>query len=503
VQLEKAYHQLNSDSQISHDTAIKMLFGSDKGCMKFMGCKMGLGVFIAEAGLNKFAIHQGANDGFRCLYLYCFAGPDRGKGLVALCNADLKGVLFNSEVAQLVLKEFKMEGIDTSLFKENFSTDNLPQEEIVNLGYKNLVFNAFIPTRPEAITDKGPLDPLAPFNKLVGGNVMEVSNDLFARAENLFSDHLPKFDPELFGAQGKVMDSWETVRHNPLDVDFQIIELKIPAFFNYVLLSTKYHSGNYSPEVKLEGQVTFESAWEEFLPKTALQGHSEMRIKLPSPTKVYSRIKVSMFPDGGFTRLGLYETLPENEVKTFLPLKEAKNIVYDEKIPQTSKPLFIKYSPDETEIKKNWASLESGAEFNNASVALGARILKATDEHYSPAVLVISPFAPINMFDGMESARSRIPGHFEEVIVELAKKAPVKKVEMDFTYFVNNNPLEVDVDGLVNGEWLKLVEKTNVKAYAGKQIAFPVINNGIVEQVRVRTYPCGGMNRFKVFSNLV
>ena len=502
VKLESAYHQLKSDSAISHDTAIKMLFGSDKGCMKFMGCKMGLGVFIAEAGLNKLAIHQGANDGFRCLYLYCFAGPDRGKGLVTLCNSDLNGMLFNSEVAQQVLKEFNLEGIEVLKFKEQFSAKDLPQEEIVNIGYKQLVFNAFLPTRPEAITDKGPIDPLANFNKLVGATVIDVSNELFARAENLFSDHLPKFDPELFGAQGKIMDSWETVRHNPQDLDYQIIELKEPSSFNYILLSTKYHSGNFSPSVNIEGKLNVNDAWEEFLPITTLQGHSEIRIKLDSLPKVYSRIKVNMYPDGGLTRLGLYQDLPDQEEKSFLPLKEAKNTVYHEKIPQTNKQLFIKYSPDQNEIKKNWATIKTGEEFNNASVALGAKILKATDEHYSPAVLVISPFSPINMFDGMESARSRIPGHFEEVIVELAQEAPATRIEMDFTYFVNNNPLDVAVDALLDGRWVKLVEKTNVKAYAGKQMAFSINETGKIKQVRVRTYPCGGMNRFKVFSKL-
>jgi allantoicase len=477
-----------------------MLFGKDLGCMKFMGCKMGLGVFIAEAGPNKFAIHQGANDGFRCLYLYCFAGPDRGQGLVALCNSDLNGVLFNAEVAQLVLKEFKVSGVDLSKFKENFSSDNLAQEEIVNIGYKHLVFNAFSPTRPEEITDKGPLDPLASFNQLVGAKVLEVSNELFARAENLISDYLPKFDPELFGAQGKVMDSWETVRHNPLGVDFLMLEMKNPSAFSYVLLSTKYHSGNFSPVVKLDGQALGSETWEEFLPKTNLQGHSELRIKLDSSTKIFSKIKVSMYPDGGFTRLGLYQEVPKNEAPTFLSLKDAKGIVFEEKIPQTSKPLFIKYSPIPQEIEKNWSSVHSGEEFNNASTALGATILKATDEHYSPAVLVISPFSPINMFDGMESARSRIPGHFEEVVVKLAKVAACKKIETDFTYFVNNNPLEVSVDGLASGEWIELIPRTNVKAYAGNKMSFGINEKRSVSQVRVRTYPCGGMNRFKVFS---
>jgi allantoicase len=144
--------------------------------------------------------------------------------------------------------------------------------------------------------------------------------------------------------------------------------------------------------------------------------------------------------------------------------------------------------------------VKTGEEFNNASVALGARILKATDEHYSPAVLVISPFAPINMFDGMESARSRTPGHYEEVIIELAKPAPVHRLEFDFTYFVNNNPLEVAVEGLVNQQWKPVLAKTNVKAYAGNKVVFRIHSQDIISQLRVTTHPCGGINRFKAYS---
>ena len=498
--LEEAYHNLTGSGSISHDTAVQMLLGSDKGCQRFMGCKMGLGIFIAEAGLNKMAIHQGANDGFRCIYLHCFAGPDRGKGLVALCNSDLSGVLFNAEVTQIILRAFQMQGVDLSKFKANFKTEHLSQEEIVNIGYKSLVFNAFIPTRPEPIIDKGPIDPLAIYNTLVGSKVLEVTDELFAQADNLISDHLPKFDPELFGKQGKVMDSWETVRHNQKGEDYLILEMKASARFNYILLSTKYHSGNYSPVVKFEGQSSVSQNWIEFLPKTNLAGHSEKRIKLTKATEAFARIKVTMYPDGGFTRLGLYENLPEEVAKTFQMIEEAKNIPYEEKIPQTNKPLSIKYNPDENEIKKNFHSIVAGSEFNNASLALGARIIKATDEHYSPAVLVLSPFAPINMFDGMESARSRIPGHFEEIILALANKTKIHRIEMEFTFFVNNNPLEVDVEGLSMGEWIVLIKKTNVKAYAGNQIAFQIKDERIYEQLRVRTFPDGGMNRFRAFS---
>jgi len=371
---------------------------------------------------------------------------------------------------------------------------NLKQEEIVNIGYKNLVFSAFKRPVPEPITDKGPMDPLASYNLAVGGKVLEVTNDLFARAENLLSDHLPKFDPELFGKQGKVMDSWETVRHNLRGEDHLIFELKKPSSIKYVLLSTKYHTGNHSPKVRLDGELN--GSWQEILPVTDLTGHSEMRVKLNTETPVFSKIKVTMYPDGGFTRLGLYHEVPAEIIESFDGICRP----YEEKVPASKKPLSIPYVNVANEINKNWSTIPKGAEFNNASSALGAKVLKATDEHYSPAALVLSPFAPINMFDGMESARSRKPGHFEEVVIQLAKTSPISKVEMDFTYFVNNNPLEVELEGFINSKWIPLIPRTNVKAFAGNKKSFLIKETTPVEQLRVKTIPDGGINRLKVIS---
>lgn len=487
-----AYQDIKGSGAISHDTARLMLFGSDKGCRKFMGALMGLGIFIVEAGPNRFMLHQGANDGFRGIFLHCFFGPDAGKGLVVLSNAEFNGVLFNAEVTQEILKEFRITGIDFDKFQTNFSANSISQENVVNTGYKSLIFDAFHRTRPEAIDDKGPKDPLANFNLCVGGKITEVSNELFARADNLLSDHLPKFDPELFGAQGKIMDSWETVRHNTAGMDQMVFELARPDVVRFILLSTKYHSGNYAPAVKIEGRVNGD--WLEILPKTKLLGHSEMRITLPHPTGKVSEIRVSQFPDGGFTRLGLYSDLPKDLQKTF----DGQSRVYEEKIPQTVKPLAIKYEVTPEEIRKNWASVVG--EYNNASLSLGAKLISATDEHYSPASLILSPFAPIHMFDGLENARSRRLDSYEEVVVELARIAPIHKVEMDFTYFVNNNPLYVSLDGLRDGNWESLIIKTFVKAYAGNKKVFLIDNKEAFSQVRLRSYPCGGLNRLKIFS---
>jgi allantoicase/malate synthase/CubicO group peptidase (beta-lactamase class C family) len=496
--LENAYHDIAGSGPISHDTAREMLHASDKGCMKFMGSKMGIGVFVAEAGENKLMLHQGANDGFRCLYLHCFQGPDRGKGAVLFCNAELNGVLFISEVTQALLKHWNMQGIDQSQFLSEFSAESIPQEQLVNMGYKNLVFNSFIPTKAEPILVKGPLDPLAKYNLATTAKIIEVSNDKFARAENLLSTHEPIFDPTLFGKQGKVMDSWESVRHNQNEYDYLILELSKPSTINFVRFSTKYHFGNQAEYLGLQGFNG--SDWEWIIPKTKMKGHAFLN--LLGNGKTYSMIKALMYPDGGFSRLGLFDSLPENEKQNFKSMSHAEPISFDEKIPATKKPLTIFYQPSTQDIENNWKRFKTGDKVNIASLALGAKLLKATNEHYGPAIQVLSPFPAINMFDGLESARSREPGHSEEVIISLAKTSSIDSIEMDFTYFVNNNPMFVSVEAKLNGEWTEIISKTKVKAFAGNKKIFKINSKSAISDLKVITYPDGGMNRLKVWANL-
>ncbi|MBC7537921.1 MAG: serine hydrolase, partial [Bacteriovorax sp.] len=431
--LTTAFHDLKGSGPISHDTAVLMLYGTDKGCMNFMGVKMGLGIFTVDAGPNKLAIHQGANDGFRCLFVHCYDGPNIGSGMTILCNGELNGVLFNSEVAQAIFRELKMEGIDLLKFNTNFEVKNIPQEEIVNIGYKKLVFTAFLPSLPEKIIDKGSLDPLANFNLAVGGNILEVTNQKFARAENLLSDHLPTFNPDLFGVQGKIMDSWETVRHNQKECDTLIFELKKESNISYISVSTKFHLGNQAQFVKVEGYDSKSHQWVDVISKTKLAGHALKNMLSLNPKNTFSKIQVSLYPDGGLTRLGLYsDNLPENEKNKFQSIVSATSIPFTDEIAKTLKPLTVPYAPDETEIKKNWQALKPGDEFDVANLAYGGKILSASNEHYGPAIQIISPFGPMHMFDGFESARSREKGHCEEVLIQLAKSIAVNRIEMDF-----------------------------------------------------------------------
>lgn len=218
-----------------------------------------------------------------------------------LCNGDLHGVFFIAELTQLFLSTIAgmQEGsLDVSKFHSDFSLSTLKPEEIVNIGYKQLVFDAFIPSLPERIVDRGPLDPLAAYNLCVGARIVSVSDQRFARAENLISECLPRFDPQLYGRQGKVMDSWESGRHNQSGADTLVLELKRPAAVRYVFISTKYHLGNQAPFVRLEGAISdgvAELKWTEFLARTSLEGHSELGITLSQTTAAFSHIREDFF----------------------------------------------------------------------------------------------------------------------------------------------------------------------------------------------------------------
>jgi len=297
-----------------------------------MGVNIGIGVFVAEAGANRLAIHQGANDGFRGLSAYCFDGPDTGKGFVILCNADSNGVLFVAEVAQQILEALKFTGVNYSLFSTQFDSSRIPQEEVVNNGYKNLVFRAFEKDLPEAIAEPWRMDTLADYNLAVGGMVLFTTNQRF-RAENLLSSRLPVFNPILYGRQGHIMESWETFHHNRRPPSYPrdelIFEMIKPSSVHYVSLSTKFHYGNQAEFVKIEGKEVGSKEWKTLVPKIKLEGHALKQVLSQDTKTLFHQIKASIYPNGGFTRLGLYtENLPADEKSKFKSPEEAISIMF-------------------------------------------------------------------------------------------------------------------------------------------------------------------------------
>ena len=498
--LEVSFNHYDPRARISHDTATRILEDTDSSSQEFMGVNLGIGVFIAEAGENRFAVHQGANDGYRCLSLHCYRGPDRGKGMVMLCNSDQNGVAFIAEAAQQILKALGISGIHFDRFASQLDISKMPEEERVNLGYKKLLFDAFVPDLPEEISKTGEIDPLSKVNLATGATLRGVTNQRFARAENLISPRIPVFDPELYGRQGKIMDSWESARHNPMEFDRVIFDLRKPAYIHYLQFSTRFHLGNQAPLVEVLGQKVGSDSWITLVPKTTLEGHALKRVTSANSSTQIRAVKVKMYPDGGLTRLGLFDDLlPASEKSKFKPVSSAVSEPYPDAIPQPQKPLTPKFHANEERIAAIWSRSHSLKWIDLASSAYGAKILKASNEHYGPASQMISPYAPLHMFDGLESARSRSPGHTESVHLQLAKPGKIARIEMDFTYFRNNNPREVELQGLSQGVWKQILPKTLVKHYAGNRFIRDLDSKEVYTEVKLTVHPDGGLNRLHLF----
>jgi CubicO group peptidase (beta-lactamase class C family) len=161
-QLALAYKRPEGCGAVTHAAAVSMLKDRpDLGSYEFMKAKMGVGMFVfdvqSEGGgpPNRWMLHQAANDGYRGVLLICFDGPDAAqgpRGLVVICNGDNQGMLLNCAVSRALLASpaaFSppLQGLDwdrVPSMDEGFSTEGMKQEEIVNLGLRGLVLNAFV-----------------------------------------------------------------------------------------------------------------------------------------------------------------------------------------------------------------------------------------------------------------------------------------------------------------------------------------------------------------------
>lgn len=161
-QLAVAYRRPEGCGSITHDAARQVL-GSrpDRGSEAFMRSRMGVGMFVFDVASpqgvpNRWMVHQAANDGFRGVLLVCFDGPDaaRGpRGFVCIVNGDNQGMLAVAAISRAILQSNDafsppLQGLDFSRvpsMEGGFSTEGLKQEEIVNLGLKDLLLAAFVP----------------------------------------------------------------------------------------------------------------------------------------------------------------------------------------------------------------------------------------------------------------------------------------------------------------------------------------------------------------------
>jgi allantoicase len=142
----------------------------------------------------------------------------------------------------------------------------------------------------------------------VNGAKAVLCNDMFfSHMENL-----------IMPGKGKNMgDGWETKRNrNPGNRDWVIVRLAHRGFIDKISIDTNHFKGNYPDSCLIEGCIlssdeqihaSSEISWKAILPQTKLKAdHKHYFEKEIVGKNVYTHVRLSIFPDGGISRMRLW-----------------------------------------------------------------------------------------------------------------------------------------------------------------------------------------------------
>jgi allantoicase len=299
-------------------------------------------------------------------------------------------------------------------------------------------------------------------SRRLGGSVAAANDELFAERENLIKPNEPVFSSYTFGHKGQIMDGWESRRRREPGHDWAVVRLGVPGVVGGVVVDTSYFTGNYPPEVSVEGlaldgypsPAELDSArWIPLVPRSPAKGDSRNGYAVDGSPWV-THVRLCQYPDGGVARLR----------------------VHGEPVPD---PRFL-----------------LGSALDLAALANGAVVTGCSNMHYSSPTNLISPGEARVMGEGWETARRRDDGN-DWVEIALAGPGVVSLLELDTSCFVGNAPGWARVTG---DDGIELLPRTRLQPDTRHR--FRVDGAPEVATVRVDIYPDGGMARLRAWGRL-
>ena len=156
--------------------------------------------------------------------------------------------------------------------------------------------------RPDFSGVTGSIDLVALEN---GGRAIACSDEHYGSMHNL----------NLAGRGVNMGDGWETARRRGPGNDWVVLALGHPGRIDKVEVDTAHFKGNYPDRVSLEA-ATFASddeaqhdsdAWQTLLPESKLEMDKQHYFEIElQDTGVVSHVRMSVYPDGGVSRLRLH-----------------------------------------------------------------------------------------------------------------------------------------------------------------------------------------------------
>jgi allantoicase len=314
-------------------------------------------------------------------------------------------------------------------------------------------------------------------NEKLGGRVLFANDDFFASKDNLVKAAAPVFIADKYTEFGKWMDGWESRRKRVAGYDHCIVQLGLPGEIDGVNIDTSFFTGNYPEYASLEASELengdYKNAqWTEILAKSALAGGSHNFFPIKSKNR-WTHLRLNIFPDGGVARLRVH-----GRVK-----------------------------PHAHQLK---------GEIDLAALATGGVVITANDMYFGPKDNVIYPGRATHMGEGWETRRKRGPGH-DWLILKLAGKGKIKRIEVDTNHFKGNFPDRCSVDGLSLNEnllpcdfrdrkdlpWTPIMSEAKLQGHHIHQFEKELANlQQAYTYLRLNIFPDGGISRFRVWGSL-
>ena len=298
----------------------------------------------------------------------------------------------------------------------------------------------------------------------LGGGVVAANDELFAAADHLVLDQTPTFNPHSFGPKGQIYDGWESRRRRTPGHDHAIVRLGVPGIVRGVVVDTAFFTGNYPPEVSVEGcgvsghpdpGELAAASWVTLVPRSPVAGDSRNPFAVEVPTR-FTHVRLSIYPDGGVARLR----------------------VQGEPVPDPR--------------------LFPGGLVDLAALENGGRVTGCSNMFYGVPSNLLRPGLARVMGEGWETARRRDDGN-DWVEVALAAPGRIMLAELDTTHFKGNAPGEAQLGGAngADAHWLQLLERSRLQPDTRHR--FPVTVSAAVERVRLDVFPDGGMARLRLW----
>lgn len=303
----------------------------------------------------------------------------------------------------------------------------------------------------------------------LGGAICSVSDEFFAPAKRMLATKEPVFIPDLFDANGKWMDGWESRRNRAGGNDHCIIRI-CPGVIREIEVDTHYFTGNFPPEASIEAcHVLLEpdatTQWHELVCRSDLQGDTSQRFAVSSE-QAWTHLRINIFPDGGIARLRAFG-LPSGSAVV--------------------------------QQRAHWVDL--------CSRAVGGKALACNNMHYGDMVNLLSNEPVANMGDGWETRRRRQPGN-DWVILKLGVRGRVMQAQIDTAFFRGNYPARCSLRGAIaedseditstSADWPLLLPQVALGPDQNHIFETQVLDVGDVTHVRLDIFPDGGVARLKL-----